>query len=52
MLCNAADAFVEAGGRVYILEWGNATFDASQHLSIEAWKELLTSVVLDPASAK
>jgi hypothetical protein len=52
MLCNAADAFVEAGGRVYILEWGNATFDASQHLSTEAWKELLTSVVLDPASAK
>ena len=52
MLCNAADAFVESGGRVYILEWGNATFDASQHLSMEAWKELLTSVVLDPASAK
>ena len=51
-LCNAADAFVEAGGRVYIFEWGSATFDPAQHFSLEAWKELLKSVVLDPASAK
>ena len=51
-LCNAADAFVEAGGRVYIFEWGSESFDTSRHLSLASWKELLTSVALDPASAK
>ncbi len=52
MLCNAADAFVEAGGRVYIFEWGSDTFDSSRHFNLASWKMLLTSVTLDPAKAK
>jgi len=52
MQCNAADAFVEAGGRIYIFELGNATFETLDHFSMEAWKELLKSVVLDPKSAR
>ncbi|MFL5718124.1 MAG: hypothetical protein ACJ77V_11155 [Chloroflexota bacterium] len=52
MQCNAADAFVEAGGRVYIFEWGNETFETDRHFPLEAWKELLRSVKLDPGSAK
>jgi len=52
MWCNAAVAFVEAGGRAYTFGWGSDTFQTDQHFSFEAWKELLTSVVLDPASAK
>ena len=51
MWCNAAVAFVEAGGRAYTFGWGSDTFNTDQHFSIEAWKEILKSVVLDPASA-
>lgn len=51
-LCNADDAFVEAGGRVYIFELGHATFVVSEHFSVASWEDLLKSVVLDPASAK
>jgi hypothetical protein len=52
MLCNAADAFVEAGGRVYIFEWGSETFDSTRHFSLASWKALLSSVSLDPQDAK
>lgn len=52
MLCNAAEALVEVGGRVYVFDWGNATFVGTAHLSFDAWKELLRSVQFTPGTAK
>ncbi len=51
-LCNAAEVLVHVGDRVYVFEWGSQTFDGEQHFSFPSWKELLTSVTFDPASAK
>jgi hypothetical protein len=50
--CNAASAFVFVGGRVYEFDWGNSTFDAGAALTQGSWEELLSSVILDPSSAK
>jgi len=51
MLCNAAEAIVEVGGRVYVFGWGNSTFTGASHLGLPSWKVLLKSVAFDPASA-
>jgi hypothetical protein len=51
MLCNAAEVLVEDGGRVYLFEWGNATFDTERHFPFAAWKELLKSITLTPETA-
>ena len=51
MLCNAAEALVQVGGRVYAFDWANATFVGASHLGFSSWRELLKSVTLDPAAA-
>jgi len=52
MLCNAAEALVEVGGRVYVFDWGNDTFNTEQHFSLASWKELLKGVTFTPETAK
>ena len=52
LLCNAAEAVVTVGGRVYVFDWTNSTFDESKHLSIQSWESLLRSITFKPASAK
>ena len=52
MLCNAAEALVHVGDRVYVFDWGNDTFSSAQHMNLASWRELLKSVKFDPASAK
>jgi hypothetical protein len=52
MLCNAAEALVHVGDRVYLFDWGNETFDADRHMSLASWKALLRTVVFDPASSR
>lgn len=52
VLCNAAEALVHVGDRVYVFDWGNDTFDTSQHFPLAAWKELLRSVAFAPENAK
>ena len=52
MLCNAAEALVEDGGRVYLFEWGNDTFDTTQHFPIQDWEQVLKSVTLTPDTAQ
>ena len=52
MLCNAASAYVSVGERVYEFDWTNTSFDPPSHLGLGSWKELLTSVIFDPAKAK
>ena len=52
MLCNAAEVLVHVGDRVYVFDWGNDTFDGMSHLNLASWKQLLKSIVFDPASAK
>ena len=47
MLCNAAEALVHVGSYVYVFDWGNDTFNTDQHLSLAAWKVLLTTVSFD-----
>ena len=49
--CNGAEAFVQAGDRVYLFEW-HAAEDGSTPFSLAAFRQLLTSVELNPASAK
>jgi len=49
--CNGAEAFAQAGDRVYLFEW-HAAEDGSTPFSLAAFKQLLTSVEFDPASAK
>jgi hypothetical protein len=50
-LCNASEAVVEVGGRVYAFGLGNNTFDVSRHLGTASWLKLLETVTFDPASA-
>ena len=50
-LCNAAVAFAEAGGRVYVFAWESDTFDADQHLRPAEFKALLATVKFDPTQA-
>jgi hypothetical protein len=50
-LCNASEAVVEVGGRVYAFSLGNNTFNGSQHLGVASWLKLLETVTFDPASA-
>ena len=52
MLCNAAEALVHVGDRVYVFDWGNDTFSSAQHMNLASWRELLKSVKFDAASAK
>jgi hypothetical protein len=49
--CNGAEAFVQAGDRVYLFEW-HAADDGSTPFSLAAFKQVLTTVEFDPASAK
>jgi hypothetical protein len=51
MLCNAAEALVEVGGRVYVFDWSNSTFDGAQHLGLASWKRVLETVVFEPSKA-
>ena len=51
-LCNAAEAIVAVGGRVYAFTWGNSTFEGGQHLNLVSWLKLLETVTFDPGSAK
>jgi hypothetical protein len=50
-LCNAAEALVAVGGRVYAFTWGNSTFQGSQHLDLVSWLKLLETVTFDPGAA-
>ena len=50
-LCNAAEAVVEVGGRVYVFTWSNSTFEVGDHLGIPSWLKLLETVTFDPAAA-
>ena len=50
--CNSAEALVQAGDRVYLFEMGHASSDAAQLFSLADFKQLLTTVAFDPASAK
>jgi hypothetical protein len=50
-LCNASEAVVEVGGRVYAFTLGNNTFDGSRHLGAASWLRLLETVTFDPGSA-
>lgn len=51
VLCNAAEAIVQVGGRVYIFTWGNSTFGAGQHLPFESFRPMLATVTFDPTAA-
>ena len=50
-LCNAAEAVVAVGGRVYAFTWSNATFQGSQHLGLVSWLKVLETMTFDPAAA-
>jgi hypothetical protein len=50
-LCNAAEAVVGVGGRVYVFGWANDTFDAASHFQLQSWLDLLKTVTFDPAKA-
>jgi hypothetical protein len=52
MMCNAAEALVHVGDRVYVFDWGNSTFETGSHLPLRSWEEWLKSVAFDPESAK
>jgi hypothetical protein len=51
MLCNAAEALVQVGDRVYVFDWSNARFDKESQLGIASWVRLLESVTFDPGAA-
>ena len=51
MLCNAAEALVHVGDRVYVFDWGNSTFDTNQHFSFVAWEAMLRTVRFQPWTA-
>jgi len=51
LLCNAVDALVEVGGRVYVFTLGNATIGGTPHLSTPQFLQTLTTVTFDPAVA-
>jgi hypothetical protein len=50
-LCNAAEAIVGVGGRVYVFGWANDTFDAASHFQLQSWLDLLKTVTFEPAKA-
>jgi hypothetical protein len=50
-LCNAAEAVVAVGGRVYAFTWGNSTFEGDKHLNLVSWLKLLETVTFDPGAA-
>ena len=50
-LCNAAEAIVAVGGRVYAFTWGNSTFEGDKHLNLVSWLKLLETVTFDPGAA-
>ena len=50
-LCNAAEAVVAVGDRVYAFTWSNSTFEGSQHLGLVSWLKLLQTVTFDPGAA-
>jgi hypothetical protein len=50
-LCNAAEAIVAVGGRVYVFTWSNSTFDGGTHMNLVSWLKLLETMSLDPGSA-
>jgi hypothetical protein len=50
-LCNAAEAVVAVGGRVYVFTWSNATFQGSQHLGLVSWLKVLKTMTFDPGAA-
>jgi hypothetical protein len=50
-LCNAAEAIVAVGGRVYVFTWSNATFQGSQHLGLVSWLKVLETMTFDPGAA-
>ena len=50
-LCNAAEAVVAVGGRVYVFGWANDTFDAASHFQLQSWLDLLKTVTFEPAQA-
>ena len=51
-LCNAAEVLVEVGGRVYLFEYGNGTFESARHFPFVAWKDVLKSITFTPETAK
>ena len=51
-LCNAAEVLVEVGGRVYLFEYGNGTFESARHFPFVAWRDLLKSITFTPETAK
>lgn len=51
LLCNAAEAVVSVGGRVYVFSLGNDTFTAPSHFQVASWLELLKNVTFDPTKA-
>ena len=51
MNCNGAEALAAVGGRAYVFDWSNATFEGT-HLALAGWKELLKSVTFEPAAAR
>ena len=50
--CGSAEALVQAGDRVYLFELGHGPTGAGQTFSVAEFKQLLTSVTFDPASAR
>lgn len=50
-LCNAAEAVVAVGGRVYAFTWSNATFQGSEHLSLASWLKVLETMTFEPTKA-
>ena len=48
-LCNAGDALVQVGGRVYVFTLGNATITGTPHLSTPQFLQVLTSVTFEGA---
>lgn len=50
--CGSAEALVQAGDRVYLFELGHGPSGAGETFSVAEFKQLLTSVIFDPASAK
>ena len=51
MLCNAAEALVHVGDRVYIFDWGNSTFETSTHFNLASWEQLLRTIRFQPWTA-
>ncbi len=48
--CNAAEAIVPIGKRVFVFTWGHDTFDSSRHMPISDFKSFLLGVTLPEAA--